>query len=186
MALNPNTIKALFSKLAPYADDAAEGVTKYGDDAARLVANYGDDALAVANEVDDLPFVGVRADVRNRHSTGYDIGGPDGGPYEMDAVSVDRHWFEYPPDSEIYGRHHYLRGLKHDLLRDFLDGTRRYDSPTKTPSAISKALKTSPDSMTPYYKSLLESNPHLKKLYSKLNPQYDWNTVPRDPESLPF
>lgn len=43
MALNPNTIKALFGKLAPYADDVAKGVAEYGDDAARLVANYGDD-----------------------------------------------------------------------------------------------------------------------------------------------
>lgn len=34
MALNPNTIKALFGKLAPYADDVAEGVAKYGDDVA--------------------------------------------------------------------------------------------------------------------------------------------------------
>lgn len=43
MALNPNTVKALFGKLAPYADDAARAVANYGDDAARLVANYGDD-----------------------------------------------------------------------------------------------------------------------------------------------
>lgn len=43
MALNPNTIKALFGKLAPMADDVAGAVANYGDDAARLVANYGDD-----------------------------------------------------------------------------------------------------------------------------------------------
>ena len=34
MALNPNTIKALFGKLAPMADDVAEGVVKYGDNVA--------------------------------------------------------------------------------------------------------------------------------------------------------
>ena len=45
MALNPNTIKALFGKLAPYADDVAKGVANYGDDAARLVTDYGDDVV---------------------------------------------------------------------------------------------------------------------------------------------
>lgn len=65
MALNPNTIKALFGKLAPYADDVVKGVANYGDDAlalvadkgddvARAVANYGDDALAVVDKVDDF------------------------------------------------------------------------------------------------------------------------------------
>lgn len=43
MALNPNTIKALFGKLAPLADDAAGAVAKYGDD-----------ALAVVDRVDDF------------------------------------------------------------------------------------------------------------------------------------
>ena len=43
MALNPNTIKALFGKLAPLADDAAGAVAKYGDD-----------ALAMAGKVDDF------------------------------------------------------------------------------------------------------------------------------------
>ena len=45
MALNPNTIKSLFGKLAPYADDAAKGVANYGDDAARLIGKYGDDVV---------------------------------------------------------------------------------------------------------------------------------------------
>lgn len=65
MALNPNTIKALFGKLAPYADDVAKGVVNYGDDvaravvpyaddAAKAVVNYGDDALQIVDEVDDL------------------------------------------------------------------------------------------------------------------------------------
>ncbi len=43
MALNPNTIKALFGKLAPMADDAAKGV-----------ANYGDDALAAVGKPDNF------------------------------------------------------------------------------------------------------------------------------------
>lgn len=54
MAFNLNAIKALFGKLAPYADDAVGAVAKYGDDAARAVANYGDDALAVVDKVDDV------------------------------------------------------------------------------------------------------------------------------------
>lgn len=43
MALNPKTIKALFGKLAPMADDVAEGVVKYGDDVAEdtsRILNY--------------------------------------------------------------------------------------------------------------------------------------------------
>ena len=39
MALKPNLLKTLFSKLAPMADDVAEGVVKYGDDAAKVL--YG-------------------------------------------------------------------------------------------------------------------------------------------------
>jgi hypothetical protein len=55
MALNLNTIKALFGKLAPMADDVAGVVANYGDDAARLVTNYGDDAARViANQGDDV------------------------------------------------------------------------------------------------------------------------------------
>lgn len=46
MALNPNTIKALFGKLAPMADDVAGAVANYGDDAARLIGEYGDDVAA--------------------------------------------------------------------------------------------------------------------------------------------
>ena len=34
MALTPNTVKALFGKLAPYTDDVAKGVVNYGDDVA--------------------------------------------------------------------------------------------------------------------------------------------------------
>lgn len=55
MALNLNTIKALFGKLAPMADDVAGAVANYGDDAARLVGEYGDDAARlVANYGDDV------------------------------------------------------------------------------------------------------------------------------------
>lgn len=55
MALNPNTIKALFGKLAPYADDVAKGVANYGDDAARIIANNADDAAKIiANQGDDV------------------------------------------------------------------------------------------------------------------------------------
>ena len=64
MALNPKTIKALFGKLAPmaddvagavanYGDDAARLIGEYGDDAARLVSNYGDDALRAADRISD-------------------------------------------------------------------------------------------------------------------------------------
>lgn len=55
MALSPNTIKALFGKLAPYADDAAVAVANYGDDVARAVVPYADDAAkAVTNYGDDV------------------------------------------------------------------------------------------------------------------------------------
>lgn len=55
MALIPQSIKALFSKLAPYVDDVAKGVANYGDDVARGVATYGDDiAKGVANYGDDV------------------------------------------------------------------------------------------------------------------------------------
>ena len=54
MAFNPKAIKALFGKLAPYADDVAKGVANYGDDAARLAANYGDDALRAVDKADDF------------------------------------------------------------------------------------------------------------------------------------
>lgn len=43
MAINPNTIKTLFRKLAPVADDVAKGVVKYGDD----VVKYGDDTAKI-------------------------------------------------------------------------------------------------------------------------------------------
>lgn len=53
MALNPKTIKALFGKLAPMADDVAEGVVKYGDD----VVKYGDDTMKVLyGDPDGLGF----------------------------------------------------------------------------------------------------------------------------------
>ena len=45
MALNLNTIKALFGKLAPYADDVAGAVANYGDDAVRGIANSADDVV---------------------------------------------------------------------------------------------------------------------------------------------
>lgn len=84
MAINPNTIKALFGKLAPYADDVVEGVANYGDDAlalvadkgddvARAVANYGDDALVVADKVGDvLPFIDTRYVDPTRRGPGLD------------------------------------------------------------------------------------------------------------------
>lgn len=53
MALNPNTIKALFGKLVPYTDDIAKGVANYGDDAARLIANNADDAARLATNYGD-------------------------------------------------------------------------------------------------------------------------------------
>lgn len=53
MALNPKTIKALFGKLAPYADDVAGAVANYGDDALRLASNYGDDAARLVGEYGD-------------------------------------------------------------------------------------------------------------------------------------
>lgn len=43
MAFNLSKLKALFSKLAPMADDVAGAVANYGDDAARLIANNADD-----------------------------------------------------------------------------------------------------------------------------------------------
>ena len=65
MAINPKTIKALFGKLAPMADDIAAGVAKYGDDAARAVANYGDDvakALVADNAGRALPSLDLYDD----------------------------------------------------------------------------------------------------------------------------
>lgn len=53
MALNPNTIKALFGKLAPMADDVAGAVANYGDDAARLIGEYSDDAARIAQHTGD-------------------------------------------------------------------------------------------------------------------------------------
>lgn len=250
MALNPNTIKALFGKLTPYADDIAKGVANYGDDAARLAANYGDDvATSVAKQsdnvaksliadnagraamsadllddafldalediprnatltdaFDDLSFVGTRPNVRNRFPTSYDVSevfdiGDNLVGYELSDVKIGDRWFRYPRQSSDYiedigprssrysprysADKQRLRDFKRGLLHDFMDGTRRYDSPVSPgPSDISKALDTSPDALTYGYKTLLESNPHLKRLYSKLNPQYDWSDIPVD--DLPF
>lgn len=227
MAINFNALKALFSKLKPaakavapmtddvarlgatYGDDIARGVTNYGDDVARAVTNYGDDALAVADNLDDLPFVGTRPDVRNRFPTSYDLDevfdiGDNLVGHELSDVKIGDRWFRYPRQSYDYVEDidwsnletvytprysdevQRLRNVKRGLLDDFMDGTRRYDAPvsSKLPSAISTALNTSPDTMTYSYKKLLESNPHLKKLYSKLNPRYDWDSTPVD--DLPF
>lgn len=61
MAINLNSIKALFGKLvgkvAPYADNVAKGVANYGDDVAKIATNYGDDVGRAVGSVDDaLPF----------------------------------------------------------------------------------------------------------------------------------
>lgn len=53
MALNPNTIKALFGKLAPMADDVAKGVANYGDDVMTLAKNNYDDLSEVSKRVFD-------------------------------------------------------------------------------------------------------------------------------------
>lgn len=64
MALNLSKLKALFGKLAPYADDVAKGIVNYGDDAARAVANYGDDVVrGIANSADDA--VGAAGKIDN-------------------------------------------------------------------------------------------------------------------------
>lgn len=57
MAINPNTIKALFSKLG----GAAKKALPLADDAAAAVANYGDDAVRAA-----LPYVDDVADDTTR------------------------------------------------------------------------------------------------------------------------
>lgn len=61
MAINPNTIKALFSKLGgaakkalPLADDAAAAVANYGDDAARMAFANVDDLAAATAQSDDI------------------------------------------------------------------------------------------------------------------------------------
>lgn len=163
MALNPNTIKALFGKLAPYADDVVKGVANYGDDAARLVANYGDDAaravanygddaLAVADKVDDLPFVGTRPDVRRpvqdvNVNTYFDMF--EQPITEVDGVKIDDKWFTHPGTELNKKYHDYMFDMywddfeepfesyvgdpnpfaKANILDHFARGTRTYDAP---------------------------------------------------------
>ena len=114
MALNPNTIKALFGKLAPYADDVAGAVASYGDDAARAVANYGDD-------VADAIKIGTNPSARKaiqdvNTNTVFDM-------FEqpitsVDGVKINDRWFSHP-GIELNKQYH---DFMYDMYWDSFDG----------------------------------------------------------------
>lgn len=117
MAINPNTIKALFSKLkpatkaiAPMADDAAKGVIKYGDDAARAVTNYGDDFLPPAT----FPDLNAQAALKDRlldkrlPYDHFEYIAPPRAANELAADVIEGfqdsyYWGRFPRDTDILG-----------------------------------------------------------------------------------
>lgn len=86
MALNPNTIKILFGKLVPYADDVAKGVAKYGDDASLVAGNIGTDLARYSRNFNP-------DDVLNTLNRRANIGVSDLGD---DFVKLGQQTFHYP------------------------------------------------------------------------------------------
>lgn len=196
MALNPKTIKALFSKLAPYADDVAKGVANYGDDAVRLIGEYGDDvAEGIVKYGDDVVKIGTNPASRKvvqdvNLNTVFDT-------FEqpitrVDGVKINDKWFSHP-GIELNRRYHdFMDDLnwnafygtfedyvgnnnaftKADILERILRGDRTYDEPTR----IIDPLKR-PGANTALGRWYAKQHPTMYDYPIGPNPSYPWDPI---------
>lgn len=132
MSLNPNTIKALFGKLAPYADDVARGVANYGDDVARAVTPYVDDAAGLI--ADNAGRAAMSPELLSDSKLDFVDALSDsplfkraGSSYADDVADDTARILRYMNTQSAYGSYPYHKYQSSPPIRNALSATEYYD-----------------------------------------------------------